>query len=92
LFVCSLITSFGLDFVPNGSDSSARYTYQRQAEVCRWNLMTFAEALLPLLPAEAAQLALEEYDGVYKSKYLALMRGKLGLLTEKTGTVSESVS
>jgi uncharacterized protein YdiU (UPF0061 family) len=82
LLFCILRTT---DFVPNGSDSSARYTYERQPEICRWNLGKLAEALAPFVSEDAVRRGLEDFDTVYSTAYMALMRGKLGLLSPKPG-------
>lgn len=29
---------FDPQYVPNGSDNSARYSYQEQPQICKWNL------------------------------------------------------
>lgn len=41
--------SFDFDYVPNGSDSSGRYSFKNQPEMCRWNLLKLAEALQPFV-------------------------------------------
>jgi uncharacterized protein YdiU (UPF0061 family) len=32
---------FDPQYVPNGSDNSARYSYQEQPKICKWNLGKF---------------------------------------------------
>lgn len=71
---------FDPDFVPNGSDSTARYSYKQQPAMCGWNLRKFGEALSPLLSKEDAASALAAYDKTYEEYYGTLMREKFGLL------------
>lgn len=71
---------FDPDFVPNGSDSTGRYSYRQQPAMCRWNLQKFGEALGPLLAAEDAASAVSAFDGLYEGYHAALMREKFGLL------------
>nr|XP_040132353.1 protein adenylyltransferase SelO, mitochondrial [Ictidomys tridecemlineatus] len=69
------------DHVCNASDDAGRYSYSRQPEVCKWNLRKLAEALVPELPHELAEAALEEeFDSEFQRHYLQKMRRKLGLV------------
>ncbi|CAM9341192.1 unnamed protein product [Ectocarpus sp. 12 AP-2014] len=72
---------FDPKFVPNGSDGGGRYSYERQPEMCKWNLHKFAEALAPALPLSDSTAALEKYDGLFKRYYEEGMRRKLGLFS-----------
>ncbi|KAJ1422747.1 hypothetical protein B484DRAFT_452198 [Ochromonadaceae sp. CCMP2298] len=67
------------NYCPNGSDGGARYSYQRQAEMCKWNLDTFAKMLSPLLSPEAGARILNEYDDIYQTQYETLVGAKFGL-------------
>ena len=73
---------FDKDFVPNGSDSGGRYSYQKQPEICKWNLLKLAEMLDPLLPLQESTRILGQYDNLYETFYMGEMRNKLGLLSE----------
>ncbi|CAM9640852.1 unnamed protein product [Chrysoparadoxa australica] len=73
---------FDPNFVPNGSDSSGRYRYSTQPEICEWNLRKFSEVLSPVLSPEAASEALKVYKDLYEEAYLSKMRAKLGLETQ----------
>eukprot|EP01031_Cornospumella_fuschlensis_P009333 gene9333-11463_t len=76
------LEQFDADYTPNGSDASARYAYQEQPAVCRWNLAKLGEALAPQLPAGRCAELLARYDAAYQQHYLQLVRRKLGLLQE----------
>ena len=73
--------NFDKDFVPNGSDSGGRYCYQKQPEICKWNLLKLAEVLDPILPLQDSMDILKEYDSLYDAYYMEEMRKKLGLLS-----------
>lgn len=83
---------FDADFVPNGSDNSARYSYQQQPSMCEWNLRKFAEALSPLLSAADAQAVLTQYPEMYERRELQLMRQKFGLLIDSSSSSNSALS
>ncbi|CAM4476943.1 unnamed protein product [Lepidochelys olivacea] len=69
------------EHICNGSDNGGRYAYNKQPEICKWNLGKLAEALVPELPLEISELILEEeYDAEFERHYLQKMRKKLGLI------------
>uniref|UniRef100_A0A673V3F9 Selenoprotein O n=2 Tax=Suricata suricatta TaxID=37032 RepID=A0A673V3F9_SURSU len=69
------------DHVCNASDSTGRYAYSKQPEVCKWNLQKLVEALEPELPRELGEAILaEEFDAEFRRHYLQKMRRKLGLV------------
>lgn len=69
------------DHVCNASDNAGRYAYNKQPEVCKWNLQKLAEALEPELPLALAEAILaEDYDAEFRRHYLYKMRRKLGLV------------
>ncbi|XP_072452571.1 protein adenylyltransferase SelO, mitochondrial isoform X2 [Notamacropus eugenii] len=68
------------DHICNSSDTTGRYAYNKQPEVCKWNLQKLAEALVPELPLELSEPILEEYDAEFERHYLHKMRRKLGLI------------
>ncbi|XP_012788684.2 protein adenylyltransferase SelO, mitochondrial isoform X2 [Sorex araneus] len=70
------------EHVCNASDGAGRYAYNKQPEVCRWNLQKLAEALEPELPRELAEASLDEaFDAEFQKHYLWKMRRKLGLVS-----------
>ncbi|KAL9968167.1 hypothetical protein ACROYT_G026507 [Oculina patagonica] len=70
--------------VCNASDDQARYCYEAQPEICKWNLIKLAEAISDVLPLDRSQAAVEEvYDMEYQQAYVEKMRLKLGLLKKQ---------
>ena len=75
-------------YVPNGSDGTARYCYEKQPEICKWNLQKFAEALDPVLTySQSMQIVEEEFDAEYTRDYNRLLGEKLGI-SFSPGTVT----
>ena len=66
-------------YVCNHSDYHGRYAYKQQPQIGHWNLSCLAQALLPIMPVEAAKAALESFMPVYTGYYRDLMGKKLGL-------------
>ncbi|MEE6481110.1 hypothetical protein FKM82_012755 [Ascaphus truei] len=69
------------DHICNGSDNMGRYAYNKQPEICKWNMGKLAEALVPELPIQKSQSIIdEEYDAEFQKHYMQNMRHKLGLI------------
>jgi len=67
-------------FICNGSDKEGRYAFEKQPEICKWNLSKLAEAIDYALPKEESLKILEDvYDSVYTDYFHHKMMQKLGL-------------
>jgi uncharacterized protein YdiU (UPF0061 family) len=70
-------------------DHGGRYAFANQPRIALWNLVRFAEALLPLLhedEAEAARVAtarLERFPAIFETAHARVLRAKFGLASEK---------
>jgi uncharacterized protein YdiU (UPF0061 family) len=68
-------------------DQQGRYAFGNQAPIAEWNLVRFAETLLPLLHADQAsaisiaQTALQTFSVKFQQYWQAGIRAKLGLFT-----------
>lgn len=71
---------FDPDFVPNGSDSTARYSYSQQPSIGKWNLQKLYESLKPFLNTKRSEASLADYDKYFAEEYYSIMRSKLGFL------------
>ncbi|MGI9106015.1 MAG: protein adenylyltransferase SelO [Pyrinomonadaceae bacterium] len=69
-------------FIPNHSDHSGRYAFDRQPAIGLWNLSCLAQTLLNLITREEATDALDAYQPIFAAHYGKLMREKLGLIEE----------
>lgn len=92
---CAFMDEFSHNQLFSSIDQQGRYAYQNQPQIGQWNLIRFAESLLPLFaeyvteeqgkPEEVvvmyAQDVLNQYEGLYKHYWLNEMRQKVGLAT-----------
>ncbi len=71
-------------WTPNTTDKGQkRYRYGAQAEMVHWNLYQLANALYPIiLEAAPLEAILKKFVGQYRSRYLLMMKSKLGLFEE----------
>jgi uncharacterized protein YdiU (UPF0061 family) len=82
---CSFMDAFNPNTVFSSIDHMGRYAYGNQPVIGQWNLARLASALLPLLDINEttavaiAQEAIGTFPDLYKSKWVGMMRGKLGL-------------
>jgi uncharacterized protein YdiU (UPF0061 family) len=78
--------AFDAKHICNHTDQLGRYSYAMQPEIGHWNCYALGQALLPLIgEVEAAQQALDVYQGEFKSKMDQLWHQKLGLNTAQAG-------
>jgi serine/tyrosine/threonine adenylyltransferase len=66
-------------FIPNHSDRTGRYAFNRQPPVALWNLQVLGKALSPVLRPEKAAEILDSFIPAFETEYLDRMRKKLGL-------------
>lgn len=69
------------DWTPNTTDrDSKRYRYGHQPGIALWNLAQLASALFPLIQQkEKLQEILDQFETTFYTRYLKMMRQKLGL-------------
>lgn len=82
------LDDFDPDWTPNTTDAERRrYRFGQQPAVAQWNLVRFAEAILPLFPDDPAplQAALVGYVARYNAGYRAMSAAKLGLVPAGEG-------
>ena len=69
-------------------DEYGRYAYDNQPKIAKWNLARFAECLIPLIDKDeetAVKLAtdaINNFENIYETRWLNMMRDKLGLFGE----------
>ncbi len=82
---CAFMNRYDPDTVFSSIDSGGRYAYAQQAKIAQWNLLRFAETLLPLIDDEqshAITLAvelLEQFPKIYEDAWLIKFGKKLGI-------------
>lgn len=88
---CAFMEQYDPKMVFSSIDEGGRYAYANQPSIAQWNLARLAETLLPLIDEDgdkAVELAtelLQRFPEQYESEWLAVMRAKLGLASEKPG-------
>ncbi len=90
---CAFMDGFDHHQVYSSIDRQGRYAYANQPPIGQWNLIRFAETLLPLLRSDGdikaavatAQKHLNTYIDLYRGYWLDGMREKLGLLRKMPG-------
>jgi len=86
---CAFMNDYDPATVFSSIDRQGRYAYGNQPPIAKWNLMRFAEALLPLLSSEQnkavkiAEDVISDYDAQYNRHWLNGMREKLGIFNEE---------
>lgn len=71
------------NFVCNHTDETGRYAFDQQPDIAGWNLTRLAQALSPLIPADTAHEALQDYPSLFATAYIDLMSAKLGLQPQR---------
>jgi uncharacterized protein YdiU (UPF0061 family) len=88
---CAFMDTFHPDTVFSSIDYGGRYAYRNQPAILQWNLMGFAQTLLPLIDDDEktavalAQEQVQKFAERFEHFYGAGMRRKLGLAEEKEG-------
>jgi uncharacterized protein YdiU (UPF0061 family) len=88
---CAFMDAYHPGTVFSSIDHHGRYAYGNQPAIARWNLARFAETLLPLIDQDessavaAATEALQQFPDLYEREWLARMRARLDLRTERAG-------
>ena len=91
---CAFLDSYHPDTVFSSIDRFGRYAYGNQPQIALWNLAQLASCLLPLIGADVggdeaaiatATEAIERFEGLYQSAWLARFRAKLGLSRAEEG-------
>jgi len=82
---CAFMDSYDPKTVFSSIDQLGRYAYDNQPKITKWNLTRFAECLIPLISKnedDSINLvteALNKFEKNYETKWLNMMRDKLGL-------------
>jgi uncharacterized protein YdiU (UPF0061 family) len=86
---CAFMDAYHPGQVFSSIDHQGRYAYSNQPRIAHWNLTRFAEALLPLLDAEAdaavnaAKEALGGYPPLFEAALAEGFRAKLGFVERR---------
>ena len=95
---CAFLDAYDPDAVFSSIDHHGRYAYGRQPEIMRWNLERLGEAFAPLLAddvedgREIAGAVVAAFDGLYRARWIAVFRAKLGLAAAVPATTVEQTA
>ena len=85
---CAFMDTYNPETVFSSIDHYGRYAYFNQPGITKWNLLRFAETLLPLIhdkkdkATEIAEETINNFGTFYKKCWLKMMCKKLGLFGE----------
>lgn len=88
---CAFMDGYNPAQVYSSIDSQGRYAFANQPPIAHWNMVILAQALLPMIDADEetaiklAQDAVNGFQAKYSKAYQAVMRDKLGLMSEQAG-------
>ena len=88
---CAFLDSYNKKAVFSSIDYSGRYSFGNQPIITHWNLLRFAETLLPLINKDqnaALRVAADVFEGFedrFKKIWLSMMIKKIGLSKEESG-------
>ena len=83
---CAFINTYNPEKTYSSIDNNGRYSYGNQSKILKWNILRFAEALLPIIhhrKDKSIQLAediIKKFDKVWEEKYYDMMLKKLDLI------------
>ena len=86
---CAFMDIYNPKIVFSSIDHHGRYAYGNQPDITNWNLLRFAETLIPLInkredkAVEIIKDTFKKFNKVYKESWLNMMRKKLGLFGKK---------
>lgn len=86
---CAFLNSYEPDTVYSSIDVHGRYAFANQPKILKWNLVKFAEALLPLIHEDIqealplAQALVDSFDAQWEAHYYKTMLPKLGIETAR---------
>jgi uncharacterized protein YdiU (UPF0061 family) len=86
---CAFMDSYHPETVYSSIDQYGRYAYGKQPQIAAWNLARLGEALMPLFDDDQekalamANESLGRYGEAFGAAYLAGLRRKFGLFTER---------
>ncbi|CAF0971086.1 unnamed protein product, partial [Brachionus calyciflorus] len=76
------------DHIFNGSDTSGRYTYRNQVDICEWNCIKLAEALSSVLDLnQLKDYVKQNFKNEYNKAYMEKMMKKFGLKTSQESDI-----
>ena len=88
---CAFMDNYNPNTFYSSIDVAGRYSFINQPKIAHWNLIRFAEALLPLINVnqtkaiEAVKEVFEDFEKNFKEAWTKMLLNKIGL-NEKNST------
>ena len=85
---CAFMDIYEPNTVFSSIDQFGRYAYSNQPKITKWNILRFAESLIPFIDKDEdkaidrASNIISEFEKIYEIRWLNMMRDKLGLFGE----------
>ncbi|WP_072090152.1 protein adenylyltransferase SelO [Candidatus Pelagibacter communis] len=85
---CAFMDHYDPKTVFSSIDKFGRYSFSNQPPITKWNLARLAECLIPLIhknedtAVKIATETIDNFQNIYETKWLNMMRDKLGLFGE----------
>ena len=81
---CSFMNNYDPNTVYSSIDHNGRYAFGNQPKIIKWNILRFAEALLPVIhqnekkSIQLAQSVIDTFDEYWEKTYYSMMLKKIG--------------
>lgn len=82
---CAFMNVYHPATVFSSIDQNGRYAFGNQPKIIQWNIIRFAETLLPIIHKDheqsivLAQNTIDEFNGIWTEKYYEMMLNKIGI-------------
>ena len=81
---CSFMNNYDPNTVYSSIDHNGRYAFGNQPKIIKWNILRFAEALLPIIhqnekkSIQLVQSVIDKFDEYWEKTYYSMMLKKIG--------------
>ena len=88
---CAFMDQYNINTVFSSIDVQGRYSFGNQPSIIHWNLIRFAEALVPLINDNQEKAVLEvsevlkSFSEIYNKGWIKMMKAKLGFYEDRDG-------
>ena len=82
---CAFINTYKPETTYSSIDYNKRYSFGNQPKIIKWNILRFAETLLPIIhqdkekSIQLAQSVIDNFDDLWNKKYYEMMLNKIGI-------------
>ena len=82
---CAFMNNYNPETVYSSIDYNGRYAFANQPKIIKWNILRFAESLLPIIhhnkdkSIQLAESVINKFDEIWEKKYYSMMLKKIGI-------------